>query len=377
MQMAIEVTSIKRTSGRLRQVVRVASVALLVASAGLTAGCTKEGTASESTKAAATGNLQKDFPEVLATIGNDKITLSDVESRAGRDLERIEIQYHQLRSTIVQAALDSMLRERTVEAEAKKQGKSVEQLVESEAGVAANPTDADITAWYKANPDRTGGRPIETVKTQIADLLKQQNMQAAADRLVARLNKEKNVKVNFEPYRLAFDNGTSPTMGKAGAPVTLVEFSDFQCPFCHRFAPILKQVHDKYGDKVQIVYRQYPIPSLHPFAFKAAEASLCANDQGKFWEFHDSMFSEQNKLGVADLKDKAARMGMDRKKFEQCLDTGRYTEQVQKDMADGSKIGVTGTPAVFINGFELKGGAVPLETVTAAIDRELARGETK
>jgi len=202
-------------------------------------------------------------------------------------------------------------------------------------------------------------------------------MQAAADRLVARLNKEKNVKVNFEPYRLAFDNGTSPTMGKAGAPVTLVEFSDFQCPFCHRFAPILKQVHDKYGDKVQIVYRQYPIPSLHPFAFKAAEASLCANDQGKFWEFHDSMFSEQNKLGVADLKDKAARMGMDRKKFEQCLDTGRYTEQVQKDMADGSKIGVTGTPAVFINGFELKGGAVPLETVTAAIDRELARGETK
>ncbi len=365
MKRAVTAVSANRLLGSL------ALLALMVTSA-----CAKEGKAGPS-NSASTGNLGKEFPEVLATVGNEKITLADVESRAGKDLERIEIQYHQLRSTIVQAALDSMLREHTVEAEAKRQGKSVEQLVQAEGGVALNPTDADIAAWYKANPDRTGGRPIETIRAQIADVLKQEKMQAAADRLVARINKEKNVKVNFEPYRLTFDNGTSPTMGKDNAPVTLVEFSDFQCPFCHRFAPILKQVHDKYGDKVRIVYRQYPIPSLHPFAFKAAEASLCANDQGKFWEMHDSMFGEQTKLGVADLKDKAVRLGMDRKKFEQCLDTGRYTEQVQKDMADGAKVGVNGTPAVFINGFELKGGAVPFETVQAAIDRELARGETK
>jgi protein-disulfide isomerase len=132
-------------------------------------------------------------------------------------------------------------------------------------------------------------------------------------------------------------------------------------------------VNQKYGDQVRIVYRQYPIPSIHPFAFKAAEASLCANEQGKFWDLHDSMFANQTKLSVTDLKQRAGELGMDRKKFDTCLDTGRYVEQVQRDMAEGARVGITGTPAVFINGVELKGGAVPFETVAAAIDQELRR----
>lgn len=356
----------------LNAVIRKSLGMTVLALSAVAAGCAKDSAAKDNAQSSGTA-AKSEFPAVLATIGNEQITLGDVEKRAGRDLERIEINYHQLRSMIVQAALDSMLRERTIEDEAKKQGKSLDELITAEAGVSINPSQADIAAWYKANPDRTGGRPLETVSAQIADLLRSENRQAAADKLVARINKERNVKVNFEPYRLSFDNGSSPSMGKDNAPVTLVEFSDFQCPFCHRFAPVLQQVRNKYGDKVKIVYRQYPIPSLHPFAFKAAEASLCANDQGKFWEMHDAMFGEQNKLGVADLKDRAVRLGMDGKKFDSCLDTGRYTEQVQKDMSDGAKVGVTGTPAVFINGFELKGGAVPFETVAAAIDKELSR----
>jgi protein-disulfide isomerase len=181
------------------------------------------------------------------------------------------------------------------------------------------------------------------------------------------------VVVNFQPYRLTFQNEGAPALGKEGAPVTLVEFSDFQCPFCNRFAPTLKQVEKNFGDKVHIVYRQYPIASLHPFAFKAAEASLCAHEQGKFWEMHDILFGEQSKLAVTDLKEKAHRIGLDQKKFDTCLDTGRYVEQVQKDMKEGTRVGVTGTPAVFINGAELKGGAVPYETVAEAIQQELAR----
>jgi len=347
-----------------------AAVVLAVAT-----GCTKDGVAKDSTpaKSAVAGNQ---IPEVLATVGNEKITMSDIRSRSGDDLDRLETQYLLGRSMIVERSLNSILREKVIDAEAKKQGKTYDDLVAAEAGIGINPSDADIAKWYEENPSRTGGRTLAELKGQIADLLLKERREAAEESLQNRLNKERNVVVTYQPFRLSFDNGSSPSLGNANAPVTLVEFSDFQCPFCNRFAPTLKQVSNKYGDKVHIVYRQYPIPSLHPFAFKAAEASLCANEQGKFWELHDAMFGDQTKLAVADLKRRAVSLGMDAKKFDACLDTGRYTEQVQKDMADGMKIGISGTPAVFVNGVELKGGAVPFETVAAAIDRELARAKT-
>jgi len=357
------------TRARLRGTIGVASAALVVT----VTGCAKDGVAKDSApaKTAAAGDQ---LPAVLATIGNQKITMADIQSRSGDDLSRLETQYLLGRSLIVERALNGILREKVLEAEAQKQGKTYEELVSAEAGIGLNPSDADIAKWYQENPSRTGGRSLDELKSQIADLLRTERKTAAEASLQKRLNKERNVVVNYEPYRLSFENAGAPTIGKESAPVTLVEFSDFQCPFCNRFAPTLKQVQQKYGDQVRIVYRQYPIPSLHPFAFKAAEASLCANEQGKFWALHDSMFGDQSKLSVSDLKQKAVSLGMDGKKFNTCLDTGRYVEQVQKDMQEGMKIGISGTPAVFINGIELKGGAVPFNTVAAAIDQELARG---
>jgi protein-disulfide isomerase len=339
----------------------------------LSAGaCAKEGTASEKAPAAASKN-GNEFPDVLATVDGDKITMSEVRDRAGTELDRIDTQYYLIRSKIVEAVLDSMLRERTILAEAKKQKKSVDDLINAEAGQQLEPTDAQITAWYQANQDRAAGRTLESLRSQISDLLKNKNRKDAEDRLLARLNKERKVEVKFHPYRLAIDNGAAPARGNTNAPVTMVEFSDFQCPFCFRFAPVLNQVASKYGDKVRIVYRQYPLTSIHPFAFKAAEASLCAHEQGKFWEMHDALFADQNKLGVADMKQTAGRLGLDRKEFDKCLDTGRFTEQVQKDMAEGTRLGITGTPAVFVNGVEVPGGAVPVEKIAAAIDKELER----
>jgi predicted DsbA family dithiol-disulfide isomerase len=345
-------------------------LSLAIALTQLAAGCAKEGAAKEQ-ETVATAASDKDFPEVLATIGDQKITMSDLRARAGETLDRIDTQARLIKSSLIEATLDSILDERVVQEEARKQGKTVDDLILAEAGIGINPTDADIAEWYKANPERTGGRPMQAIAPQIADFLRNERKKAAAEHLTSRLNKERGVSVNFRPYRLPFKNEGAPTLGKAGAPIQLVEFSDFQCPFCNRFYPNLKRVEQKYGDKVQIVYRQYPIPSLHANAFKAAEASLCAHEQGKFWELHDLMFNEQSRLTVPELKEKAVRLGMDKKKFDQCMDTGRFTEQVQKDMAEGNRIGINGTPAVFINGVELKGGAVPFETVVAAIDKEL------
>ena len=162
-------------------------------------------------------------------------------------------------------------------------------------------------------------------------------------------------------------------MGAAGAPVTLVEFSDFDCPFCGRFHPTLKQLSQKFGDKLRVVYRQYPITSLHPNAFKAAEASLCAHDQDKFWEMHDVMFQEQGRLSIRELKEKAGRIGLDAKKFDGCLDSGRYTGKVQDDLGEGGRVGVTGTPALFVNGVPVEGGAVSIEVISKLIEKELAK----
>jgi protein-disulfide isomerase len=352
---------------------RAVAALMLVIAVGAISGCAKESAAkSENTPAEAANT--PDLPKVLAIVDGKDITLADLPSVA-ENIAQIDAQYRQQRSTLVEKALDSAVAARMLAAEAAKQGKPVETLLASEAGGSLEPSEVEVAAWYQENPNKVSGRTLEQIRGQIADYLRQKKRKDAADALRTRLMKEQKVTVNFEPYRVAFNNDEAPTIGKAGAPVTLVEFSDFQCPFCRGFAPSLKQIAEKYGDKVQIIYRQYPIPSLHPNAMKAAEASLCAQEQNKFWELHDMMFAEQQALSVSELKQKAGRLGLDQAKFNSCLDNGRYVERVQNDIKEGNRIGVgnSGTPAIFVNGNYMEGGAVPFEVVARAIDSELAK----
>jgi protein-disulfide isomerase len=163
-----------------------------------------------------------------------------------------------------------------------------------------------------------------------------------------------------------------PALGAATAPVTIVEFSDFQCPFCQRVAPTLKKLRETYGDKVRIVWKDFPLTSIHPQAFKAAEAAQCAREQGKFWEYHDRLFANQQALQVEALKQYAAQLGLDAGKFDACVDSAKYAERVQAQMQVGTDLGVNSTPAVFVNG-RLLSGAQPYETFAQVIDEELTR----
>jgi len=337
------------------------------------AACSDQKAAAAPASVSPSNAASSEIPNVLATIGDEQITLANVRERVGENLDQMEARFRQNRYTLINRTLQEILRDRVLVEEAKKQGKTVDQLVEAETGGPVEPTEAEISAWYIANLTRLNGRPLDQVRPQIADLLKKERRKQATEKLEARLNEERKVTVLLEPYRFPLNNEGAPSLGPDNAPVTLVEFSDFDCPFCGRFHPTLKQLSDKFGAQLRIVYRQYPIPSLHPNAFKAAEASLCANDQGKFWEMHDTMFQEQGRLSVSELKEKAGRLGMDRKKFDNCLDTGRYTERVQNDIKEGGRAGVTGTPALFVNGVPVEGGAVAMEVVAKAIDGELAR----
>jgi protein-disulfide isomerase len=175
-----------------------------------------------------------------------------------------------------------------------------------------------------------------------------------------------------EPQRIDVATAGYPARGPATAPVTIVEFSDFECPFCGRLFPTLKAVEKIYLDRVRIVYRQFPLRRIHPLAQKAAEASLCANEQGRFWEMHDSLFGDQEHLTVDALKARAAELKLNTATFNACLDSGKQAAAIDKDIADGAKAGVTGTPAMFINGRMLV-GAQPFAAIAAVIEDELQR----
>jgi protein-disulfide isomerase len=183
------------------------------------------------------------------------------------------------------------------------------------------------------------------------------------------------------PKPVTIDVGDNPAKGPADAKVTIVEFSDFQCPYCGRFVTeTLPQVLSNYGDKVRFVFMNYPLTSIHENAQKAAEAGECANEQGAFWQFHDIMFQNQSALTVDNLKSYAAQLGLDTAKFNDCLDSGKMADLVAADMAVAEKAvtdaGLTrfGTPAFFINGNSLS-GAQPYDVFKAAIDAALAAAQ--
>ena len=163
----------------------------------------------------------------------------------------------------------------------------------------------------------------------------------------------------------------APFKGGASAPVTIVEFSDFHCPFCQRVVSTLAQLESRYGEKIKLVFRDFPIESLHPGATKAHEAARCANEQGKFWPYHDKLFASSPSSSPDVFKGLAKEVGLDLSNFEICLNSGKYQAAIQEDMAEGARIGVDGTPAFFINGRQIS-GAQPLDAFTRIIDDELA-----
>lgn len=162
--------------------------------------------------------------------------------------------------------------------------------------------------------------------------------------------------------------------GDFDAPVTIVEYSDFQCPYCFRFGQTMEQIMEEYPNDVRWVYRHFPLSSSHPYAQKAAEASECAADQNKFWQYHDQLFSNQSQISPSFLPKIAQTLDLDMDQFSQCLDSGKYSAKVKADYQEGLGLGVEGTPGNFING-EPIGGALPYEQIKEMIDNLLSNLE--
>jgi protein-disulfide isomerase len=348
-----------------RKPIAVVAVAAIALGTALTASSS----AQESAKKPA-------VPEIVARVGDqsiDRATLMEEAKAALAEVESTRIKCEQdaerNEHEALENAVDRVVKKRLFAMEAQKRGLTEDALRAELKTKTAEVTDAEVDAFYEANKARIR-EPKEQIIPRIRDYLAQQKLQQTESDFFAEAEKNFAVSVLLEPLRVEVA-ATGSGRGPASAPVTIVEFSDFQCPYCKRVLPTLEQVQAKYGDQVRLVYRHYPLSS-HAEAQKAAEAANCAGDQGKFWEMHDLLFEEQQKLAVADLKDKATRLGLDAAKFGECLDSNRHAAAVAADIRDATAAGVDGTPAFFINGRFLS-GAQPLENIVAIIDDEIKR----
>ncbi len=308
------------------------------------------------------------LPDVVATIDGQPITRKELEDAATGQLSRLQAQVYQIHKM----ALDNLIGDKLVESAAKKAGKSTQDFMKEEVESKIKPpTDDEIKKFYEENKTQMGGKALADMKDQIRDFLSTSQRRQFEGQLAQRLHDAAKIETQLQPPRSKVEAGDAPSKGPANAPVTIVEFSDFQCPFCGRARPTVKQIIETYGDKVRYVFRDFPL-SFHKQSLKAHEAAQCANDQGKYWEMNTKLFESQTQLDVDNLKKYAKDLGIDAKAFDQCLDSGKFTKKIQSSIDYGSSVGVSGTPSFFVNGIPVS-GARSFADFKQLIDDELKR----
>ena len=303
--------------------------------------------------------------DVLATAGSKTITRGDVEASVKSELGEVEA----ARYKIIRGGVDELVATALFEQEATARGVTLEQLQQTEVvEKVPAPNDDEVKKLYEDNKDQLGGQSFDDVKEKLVEYMKNRGAQARYNAYIGELKKKYPTKIALRPPTVDVALGELPPLGPADAKVTIVEFSDYECPFCKRAEASVEQVKQTYGDKVRLAYRNYPLP-FHQSARPAAQAAICANEQGKFWAMHDKLMAAKD-LSAANLQQIATDAGLDRKKFDDCVAAERGKEMIEKDLAAGQAAGVNGTPAFFING-RLLDGAQPFEKFQEIIDEEL------
>lgn len=336
---------------------------VMVSAALVLAGCADTRTTAQE---APTGE-----PAVLARVNGTAITDADVRASLGPELARLEAQVYELKKRQV----DAIIAERLLEAEATRRGVSRQALEAEEIAAKVTPvTEEELSDFITANRTRIRG-DAAALKPQIRAFLEERKFDERRGAFVEALRDKNKVEVMLAapaPYRATLDLDGAPVRGAQDAPVTIVEFSDFHCPFCRSVQPTLTDLLARYKGRVRLVYKHLPLDTLHPQARRASHASYCAQQQGKFWEFHDVLYQDgSSDSSDASLARIAAAAGLEHAPFERCLASPDAAAVVERDVTQGSELGLTGTPGFFINGRELN-GAQPLDAFVRVIEEELA-----
>jgi protein-disulfide isomerase len=310
--------------------------------------------------------------ETLATVGGHAISRAQVEEQVKPQLAKVENErYEALRK-----GLDELIAEQLITMEAKARGVSTDELVKTEVLDKVTPPSEDaVKELYDKYKDKLGGTAFDTVKPRLMAYLGQQAAAQRREAYLKELRAKYKVTIDLRPPVVEVSEGGRESRGGGkDAPVTIIEFSDYQCPFCKRAEPTVQQVLSTYGDKVRFVYRDYPLP-FHKDALPASEAAHCAAAQGKFWPYHDKLMASKD-VGQDKLDQFAGEVGLDKAKFDKCVKDKKYAADIERDVKDGGEVGVNGTPTFFINGRMLD-GAQTFDKFQEVIDEEIAFANQK
>lgn len=304
---------------------------------------------------------------IVATVGSRPITLRDVEQAAAMALYQAD----QQRDTILRKVLHEKIDEELLAGHAADQGVTVEQLLSHASESQDIARLANLPAPVRQLGAEWDMRRVNPIPSQ--DIREQARIRQA---LLVSLRRKVQIKIalpEVPPPIISVSTGNHPSQGPAEAPITIVIFSDFQCPYCRLSVPLIKELLQEYPQDVKVVYRNYPGPN-HPYANQAAEAAQCAGAQGRFWEYHDLLFQQQSAMGW-DVTALANELSLDSLAFNRCLNTGRYREEVRKDFQEAIKLGISSTPTFLVNGRPLV-GAHPLADFKMVIDPLIKEGKS-
>lgn len=304
--------------------------------------------------------------EVIAKVNGKEITDKELEDFLGIALMMKHQEIYQLK----RSALQDLIFIKLQEEKAKSENLNLDQYYEKYViNAASDPTEEEVNKFYEQNKSRMGNMGEEDAKNQIKNYLKSQKIQETENSLKDKLFKEAKVETFIKPPKMELSKGNEPKKGKDGSPIVIVEFTDFQCPYCSRAQATLEKIFTDYPDKVQLIFKDLPL-DFHKQAKDAHIASQCAQEQGKFWEYHDILFKNQSQLFPDKLKEYAKQLELDMDKFNQCFDTRKYEKYVNESLDQAQSLGITGTPTFFVNGRIVR-GAQPYETFKQIIDEEL------
>jgi protein-disulfide isomerase len=305
---------------------------------------------------------------IVATVAGQPVKADPIIERLKPIIYKLRLEAYE----VAKQRADQLIDDTLLLEEARRRQIGPEQIIRAEISDRVhNPTEEEVAKFYSENKARING-DLNTVRNQVASYLQDESRKQLEKELSDRLRKGANIRwLITEPAQpvqnISVDD--DPSRGDVNAPVTIVEFTDFQCPACAAMHPVLEEVLKSYGNKVRLVVRDFPL-NQHEFARKAAEAADAANAQGKFFEYTAILFKNQKALDVPSLKKYASELGLDRARFDAALDRGVYAGEVKKDIEDGEMYGVGSTPTIFINGVQLK--TLSAEGLREAIDRALS-----
>lgn len=339
----------------------------------LVSACKKPGETQTPAAPQAAASAAQSPDTVLIKMKDGVITEKEVHDLIKVQLKAAENKYAMDIYDLKSQAAEKILQDRLLAAKAKAAGKNEQDIIKEEVlDKVPAPTDAEVKEFYdKVKAQNPKIPPMnDAIKGEIINQLKRQKAAPLFQALLLKLKEDAKVEVLLSAPRVNVTaSGTSK--GPKDAPITLITLSDYECPYCGRAEETVKEVLKAYPGKIKLVFNDFPLP-MHSHAQKAAEAAHCAEDQGKYWEMHDKLFSNQQALAIADLKGYAKGLGLDTAKFDKCLDSGEKEKMIKDSVAAGEAQGFSSTPMFFVNGVMIQ-GAQPLSVFKATIDRELAK----